>query len=291
MSFWQDHSTPSRPDGQDEHNISGLLQTLGRLTDPLSPQGIRHELVFVLAVAVVAVLAGACNYRQIADQAADLPQPLLCKPGAQWNWFTRRYDWPSEATLRWVLYDIDAHELDLLIGEWLYTRAHRDDDGLLVIALDGKVLRGAWTGDHDQVTLFSAMIHGKGVTIAQVKVPAGTNEITQVPRLLDGVQVREGQTLATLDAAHTQRDTAQYLKGTRNIDYIMTVKGNQPTLQAAVFDKCLPLLRTAPGHVVEERSHARIRRWSTWTTDATGIDFPHAQQLARIRRDVLHLDG
>src|SRR6267378_2831014 len=32
MSFWQDHSTPSRPDEPDEHNISSLLQTLGRLS-------------------------------------------------------------------------------------------------------------------------------------------------------------------------------------------------------------------------------------------------------------------
>ncbi len=43
-------------------NISRLLEMLGRLTDPRSPQGKRHELVFTLACAVVAVPAGACNY-------------------------------------------------------------------------------------------------------------------------------------------------------------------------------------------------------------------------------------
>src|SRR5262249_22303700 len=37
--------------------------------------------------------------------------------------------------------------------------------------------------------------------------------------------------------------------------------------------------------------HGQIRRWSTWTTDATGIDFPHIQQVACIRREVFDLDG
>ena len=136
--------------GQEEPDIARLLEMLGRLTDPRSPQGKRHELVFTLAAAVVAVLAGACNYRQIASEVADLPQSLLAKLGARWSWFQWRYQWPSEATLRRVLQRVDATELDLLIGSWLFERAHRDTEGLLVIALDGKVLRGAWTEDNDQ---------------------------------------------------------------------------------------------------------------------------------------------
>ena len=94
----------------------------------------------------------------------------------------------------------------------------------MVLALDGKVMRGAWTDENDQFTLFSAMIHGTGVTVAQVRVPRGTNEITQVEALLDGVLARAGErVVVTMDAAHTQRDTAEYLKGKRGFDYVMTV--------------------------------------------------------------------
>jgi predicted transposase YbfD/YdcC len=136
------------------------------------------------------------------------------------------------------------------------------------------------------------MIHGTGVTVAQIRVPDGTNEITQVDTLLAGVPVETPQrVIVTVDAAHTQRDTAQHLRAELGFDYVMTVKANQPTLQENVFAKCLPLLTTTPGHVVEERAHGRINRWSTWTTDATGIEFPHAAQLGCIRRDVLGLDG
>lgn len=272
-------------------DISDLLQMLGRLTDPRSSQGKRHHLVFALASAVVAVLAGASSYRQIASQVADLPQALLAKLSARWNWFAGRYQAPSEPTLRRVLQTIDAAELDQLVGAWLFDRAHRHTDGRLAIALDGKVLRGAWTDDNDQVTLFSAMLHSQGVTIAQRQVPDNTNEITQVRPLLEDVEIDTGTpVIVTIDAAHTQRDTAEYLKGTRGFDYVMTVKGNQPSLQNQVLDKCRTLVEDEPEHVVEERGHGRINRWSTWTTNATGIDFPHSRQLACIRRDVFDLD-
>jgi hypothetical protein len=191
-----------------------------------------------------------------------------------------------------VLRDIDADELDLLVGAWLFERARRDADGLLVIALDGKVLRGAWTDANDKVTLFSAMIHGKGVTVAQTRVPDGTNEITQVEPVLAGLATDPGQpVVVTLDAAHTQRETAEHLKGKRGFDYIMAVKGNQPTLQKQVLERCRPLVAGRPGHVVEERAHGRINRWTTWTGPAAGIDFPHIAQVGVIRRDVLALDG
>jgi hypothetical protein len=113
---------------------------------------------------------------------------LLEKLGAKWNWFGGRFDAPSEATLRPVLGRIDAARLDRLVGAWLAERARRDADRLLVIAVDGKVLaRGSWTDANDKFTLFSAMVHGPAVTTAQVKVPDGTNEITQVKQLLDNV--------------------------------------------------------------------------------------------------------
>lgn len=190
--------------GQEGPTISSLLDMLSLLTDPRSPQGKQHELVFTVACAVVAVLAGACNYRQIGSQVADLPQSLLARLGATWSWFTLQYGWPSEATVRRILQNIDAAHLDLLIGSWLCERAHRDTEGLLVIALDGKVLRGTWTDDNDQVTLFSAMIHGVGVTIAQIRVPDGTNEITQVAALLAAIPAEKStRVILTVDTAHT----------------------------------------------------------------------------------------
>jgi len=265
---------------------------LASVTDPRSPQGIQHMLEFVLAVCVVAMLAGAKNYREIAGHAADIPQSLLKKLGAEWNWFRLRYKHPSESTIRNVLTRINAAELDLITGAWLFARARKDGKAEWEIALDGKVMRGAWTDENGKVTLFSAMLHREAVTIAQVRVPDGTKEITQADTLLDTVKIPEGEpVLITLDAAHTQRETAETIGGKPGWDYLMTVKGNQPSLQREVFDKILPLLAGAPHHVTEEHDRGRIKRRSCWITSAEGIDFPHARQAAFIRREIFEISG
>jgi predicted transposase YbfD/YdcC len=249
-------------------------------------------LEFVLAVCVVAMLAGAKNYREIAGHAADIPQALLKKLGAEWSWFRLRYKYPSESTIRNVLTRIDAAELDLITGAWLFARARERGKAEWEIALDGKVMRGAWTDENDKVTLFSAMLHHEAVTIAQVRVPDGTNEITQAGALLDAVRIPAGESvLVTVDAAHTQRETAETICGKPGWDYLMTVKGNQPSLQRAVFDKILPLLTEASHHVTEEHVRGRIKRRSCWITGAEGIDFPHARQAAFIRREIFEISG
>jgi predicted transposase YbfD/YdcC len=93
-----------------------------------------------------------------------------------------------------------------------------------------------------------------------------------------------------MDAAHTQRDTAEYLTGKRGFDYVTTCKGNQPTLLKSVYDRTVPLTKTPPDHLVNERGHGRISQWSTWITDAEGIDFPYARQIGCIRRDIFNLN-
>lgn len=274
-------------------DISGLLGMLASVPDPRSPRGKQHPLEFILAVCVVATLAGARNYREIAGHAADMPQPLLRKLGAKWSWFKLRYKYPGKSTIRNVLIMIDAAALDVITCTWITARARKDDEeGEWVIAVDGKVLRGAWTDENGKVTLFSAMLHSEAVTVAQVRVPDGTSEITQAGAILNAAGIPGGeQVLVTLDAAHTQRETAEAIGARPGWDYVMTVKGNQPSLQRKVFDEILPLLRKPPFHVMEERSRGRIRRWSCWITGADGIDFPYARQAACIRRDVFEISG
>jgi ribosomal protein S16 len=57
-------------------------------------------LVFVLAVAVVVVLAGATNFREIADHVGDLSQRLLARLGGQRHPLHREIVVPSEKRIR-----------------------------------------------------------------------------------------------------------------------------------------------------------------------------------------------
>src|SRR5712692_3437706 len=58
---------------------------------------------------------------------------------------------------------------DRITGAWLGAQARKNAEGEWIIAVDGKVMRGAWTDENDKVTMFSAMLHDEAVTIAQVR--------------------------------------------------------------------------------------------------------------------------
>ena len=54
----------------------GLLERLAEVPDPRAARGIRHALVYVLALAASAVLTGATSLLAISEWAADAPQSL-----------------------------------------------------------------------------------------------------------------------------------------------------------------------------------------------------------------------
>ncbi|MEU4235680.1 ISAs1 family transposase [Nonomuraea sp. NPDC026600] len=271
-------------------DVVSLLEMLAGIADPRDPRGVRHPLVAVLGVTVVATLGGAANYRELGSTAADLPQSLLGLLGARRRLAIGRYVAPSAATLRRVLIDVDANELDAATGRWLRAHAACDEHGW-AIALDGKDLNGSWNAD-GRLVLFSAMTHrGDGrhaVVLGQIAVPEGTTETTQVRTLLTGMDIAGA--LVTADAAHTCIATARYLVEEHRADYLMTIKGNRSSLHAAALAVARALISGEPGHVNSERGHGRISRWTTWATDINDtIGLPYATRLAVIRRDTCDL--
>lgn len=271
-----------------DKDVPGLLEVLAQVRDPRKRRGRRFGLVFMLAVAVVCVLAGAKNFREIGDQAADLPQDLLARLGGRPRPLLRRITAPSEKRIRTLLQALDAAMLDMIAGGWLRALAEAGhlDRLLTAIAIDGKWLRGVGDG---QVKLFAAMLHEEKVMIAQHRIPDKTNEITQVKKLLDPVDLTNA--VVTADAAHAQHETAEYIAGERGSDYLLQVKGNQPGLQRAIYDKINTDCGAGTGHVSIDYGHGRIIKRSIWVTGADGIEFPHAAQVLRIRRDAYDLDG
>jgi predicted transposase YbfD/YdcC len=273
--------------------VPGLLEVLARVPDPRKRRGRRYLLAFVLAVAVACALAGAKSFREVGDHAADPPQEVLARLGGRPHPLLRRITAPSETRIRTLAHAIGADILDEIIGGWL--RALVDTgrlDGLLTaIAIDGKRLRGVLDG---QVKLFAAMLHEEKVIIAQHRIPDDTTETTQVKELLGPVNLDNA--VVTADAAHAQRETAEYIAGrkedgNRGSDYLLFVKGNQPSLQKAVFDAIQADGPRDPGHTELDCGHGRIIRRSLWVTAAEGINFPHATRIGRIRRDGYDLDG
>jgi len=212
------HATSSEPadnpeappgHGEDLDGYRSLLECLAAVPEPRRRHGIRHRLAVVLASAVAAVLAGADSITAISEWAAEAPAEVLAALGARWDRRGRRRIAPSPATFRRVLKRVDATAVAAAFGAWLagqLSTASPDLDGL-VIALDGKTMRGARAGEDKAPHLLAAMICGARAVIAQRDVDQKTNEITQVKPLLAGVDLRG--TLVTADAMHVQRETAR----------------------------------------------------------------------------------
>lgn len=294
----QDAGVTQRKQGKGswEADISELMEMLAQVPEFRGAQGREYTLSFILAVCVVATLAGAKNYREIATVAARIPQHQLRLLGAEFDYFRNRYRYPRRTVIWTVLTNVDAAALDRITGTWLLAQArkYRDENGQIqwVIAIDGKVMRGAWTDENDQVTLFSAMIHEEALTIAQLMVPEGTNEITQVKALAKEIGIRDGETvLATLDAAHCNKETAKFIGGKHGWDYLITVKTDKPALYRKAAERIRPLLGRDPDDITTDRSHGVIKTWSCWITEAGEIDFPHISQVACICREVRSLTG
>ncbi|MGV9606117.1 transposase family protein [Streptomyces sp. NPDC003631] len=91
--------------------------------DPRCRRGCRHPLVFVVALAACAVLAGACSLAAIAEWAADAPPDLLIRLGGSGREPDTGPAAPAEATVRSVLQRIDGDALDAAIGTWLAGRS------------------------------------------------------------------------------------------------------------------------------------------------------------------------
>lgn len=274
-------------------DVAELYALFTQVVDPRRPRGIRHHIAWVLTVMVFAVLAGAGNFREAGDRAADLPRPLLEAAGTRRDPRTGELAPPSGSTLRRVTEDIDVDAADLLVCQWIAERARRADDdddadGRWGLAMDGKTVRRSGAGNPDaNVKLFSAMLHDQAVVIAQRRVPDATTEVTQVEALLDAVDLTKA--VVTGDAAHTLPRTAAYIRS-RDGDYVLTLKANQPSLLDSVIAKLFAT--TDPAHHLDiDNSRGRTVHRQIWTTDADGIDFPGAAQVFRIRRDVFDPSG
>jgi predicted transposase YbfD/YdcC len=261
-----------------------LLLALAAVPDPRHRRGVRYRLASLLAVAVCGVLAGATTFAAMADWATDLDEAARRRLG-----FTGRI--PAGSTVWRFLIRIDAQVLQAVLTGWLRRRlparaaAGRKDR--VVIAVDGKLLRGARLPDGRQVHLLAAYDTATGIVLAQVAIAAKSNEIPAFTPLLAQLQAQLGSLAGTIivaDALHAQVGHAHAVND-RGGQLMVTVKANQPTVYALL--KQLPWAQVPVGDRTRSRGHGRREtRTVKALTVATpgGLRFPHALQAVRITR-------
>ena len=268
-------------------DLGSLYARFQRLPDSRKAKGKRYALATILVGMFLAKMCGEDKPSGMAEWVALRGEWIAQVLGL------KRKTMPSHHTYRRVLADIlDVEALEELVREY---HRHAGEAGYqVVISMDGKIIRGTIeTESSEGLCLLAVFLPEEGITLAQLAVDSGQNEISTAPTLLGYVDLRNKVVIG--DALHTQRQISIQI-GKAGGNYLWTVKGNQPQLLQDLqdwFDDNVPLL---PGQgcppkdfcsaTVTNKGHGRLEVRTLTTSSQLNdfLDWPFLQQVFKLER-------
>jgi predicted transposase YbfD/YdcC len=261
------------------------------VADPRRRRGRRHSLPCVLTLVTMAMLRGKTKLADITRWIGHAGQDALAAAGARTGRDGRR-EAPSGKTVTRLLGLVGAQALADAVAAYLSKAVPAGPPAFPVagpapqpsLACDGKEARGAVRADGTSLFLLSAAT--EGIVLAEREIPAKTSEIPEIGPMLRELSERfplAGWVISA-DALHTQRGLATLTCEELLAHYVLTVKGNQPGLHAALEGLCWAGARR---HVTRDKGHGRRETRAHLVMDAPPEVrdlFPHAAQVARVIR-------
>lgn len=256
-----------------------LLEALAQVPDFRKSQGKRHSLTAVLALACAATLCGCSSLTAIAQWGREQGKTLLTRLG-----FTR-FPAPCVATFHRIFRRLEVEALEAALTRWLQTWLPLGGR----LALDGKTLRGSRSEDRGPTQLLAAFSQRLGTTLAQEAIP-GRDEVETAIALLQSLDLHGW--VVTGDAGLARQPVAEAVLQ-QGGDYVLTVKGNQPTLQediAFLFSDPAVVADTITRATQVTLHGGRIeRRTLVASTALLGYSqWPGLAQVFQLERQVTH---
>jgi predicted transposase YbfD/YdcC len=196
-----------------------FLNHFNDLRDPRQRGKIMYPLDEILLLTLLAVLAGADSFVEIA-RFGDKKRDLLRR------FRPFRDGTPSHDHLGDIFAALDADQFQRCFAAWVASLTGVPEG---VVAIDGKtVRRSGGKAGKGAIHMVSAFAAGQRLVLGQVKVAEKSNEIVAIPKLLDLLAI-EGA-IITIDAMGCQRAIARKITD-KKADYIFGLKGNQGSLR------------------------------------------------------------
>lgn len=275
-------------------DLSELLHLFALLPDKRGRKGRQYGLAVLLAVAVLAKLAGQNQVRAVAHWAKLRAKELACL------FKLERLQMPHHTTWSRVLGGaVEPQLITRLVAQFLeHAQAQRVQGvgqiparGSLILAIDGKSLRGTIPlGQTSGVHLVAAYLPGSGVVLAQIAVEVKQNEIVVAPKVLGQIDLR-GMVVVG-DAMFCQRELSAQIVGSGG-DYVWIVKGNQKGVLEDIellFEEpplapgCSPVPTDFEQYEQYDKGHGRLERRlitvSSLLRDYT--PWPHLAQVFKL---------
>lgn len=274
----------------DAHDIRDLLGRFSLIPEPRADRGLRHSLMEVLFIAMVAMVSGADD----AEAMEDFGE-------ANEAWFKGFLELPhgipSQDTFLRVFAILSPSLVQTLFRDWVSGLRTVWEGGH--IALDGKTLRRSFdsASGGKSIHMVSAWLTDQGLVLGQVKVAQKANEIVAIPELLKLLDIR-GVTV-TIDAMGCQRSIAAQIVE-QGGHYVLSVKDNHPHLheQIEMFFQASGgkvNATTDPARAVEmhqevHAGHGRVETRTCWFTRNVRdveqrADWAGLNGIAMIRRE------
>jgi hypothetical protein len=191
-----------------------------------------HKVGSLVAVTVCAMLSKVClGQRDLAAFARNLTREQMQALGFPRDWSRRIHTYlaPSESTFARLLRHLDQQALQRELLRWLDQLLGKRDPTGDQVSVDGKELLNS-----QGAAVVSAYSVQSGRWLGSEPVAEESNEIPAAQNLLRRVDL-DGS-LVTVDAMHTQTQTARIVVQEKGGDYLFTVKGNQKGVADNVRD-------------------------------------------------------
>jgi predicted transposase YbfD/YdcC len=241
----------------------GVLRFFRNMADPRDNSGKRHSLLNLIVIAISAIICGADGWEDIAFFGR-------CKR----KWFESFLDMPhgipSHDTFGRVFARLSPDAFEACFRQWMAALSANSAGRL--VAVDGKTLRGSFdtAAKTAAVHMISAWCQTNQTVLGQIVCDDKTNEITNMPKLLELLDL-DGA-VVTADAMHCQKKTAEAIIQ-RGGNYLLQVKDNQHQLHEdlrLLFQECMRTdCHGVPYAYAEDvdKGHGRIeirRCWTSW---------------------------
>jgi len=224
---------------------AAIADHFAELTDPRRRE-VKYPLINIVVIAVCAVICGADDFVAIAAfgrmKKKFFENLLDLKEGI-----------PSHDRFNAIFAAIKPAEFEKCLLSWI-TALHEITDGQ-VIAIDGKTLRRSFDAASSKaaIHMVSAWATANLISLGQTVVDEKSNEITAIPKLLEILEL--SGCLVTIDAMGCQTEIAQKIVDAKG-DYVLAVKGNQPTLHEGISDYF-------EDHLQDDFARVTVRRFET----------------------------
>lgn len=244
-----------------------LLQWMEYIEDVRQERKVRHLLKDILVIVLFATLANADDWVEIA-LFADNYQEYLRK------YIELKNGPPSHDTIQRVMGMISPEILQQLYGKW-QELLNREEGKVLkkIICLDGKTMCGNSQNKEKPSHIVTAWCKEDGFCLGQKAVEEKSNEITAIPKVLEGIQIK-GQ-IITIDAMGTQKEIAEIIRRKR-ADYVLALKRNQGTLHEDVKEYfaeekfCKEIEQAGNYKRTTEKAHSQIEIREYYQTEDVG---------------------